>query len=668
MRNIRSLDGNWSFIRQDVPSGHDAQTVAWETIRVPHTWNVADAHSPAGYYRGPAWYRRGLDLDTLHPSRRYFLRFEAASIVAGVYVNGQAVGEHRGAFAAFCFDITPYLHSGENFIAVRVDNAFDPLITPLGGDWTFYGGLYRSVWLIETDALQIDPLVCGSSGVQLRQTQVSESSATLEILTALRNAGQASADARLQVLLLDAQDQPMASAEQALAIAPATQSSIPLQITLDHPRLWDGVRDPYLYRVQVRLFRGQTLVDEVCQPVGFRYFSVCPKQGLLLNGRPYPFRGVNYHQQGTEAQGWVRSAADFDRDFAFVREMGCTGVRMSHYQHSEYEYDLCDRYGLVVWDELAMAHKTTVDERFNDNAAQQLRELILQNGNHPSVLFWSLFNEINLPDAKDAAHWDIIPRLNDLAHQLDPTRPTVGAANLGLDHPSVHMLDLIAFNRYWGWYDDAPTEWGRRLDEIAAALPGKPFGISEYGAGASIHHHAPADQRPVAASRWHPEEWQCTFHESAWVAQAQRPHLWCSLIWALFDFASNYRCEGDRDGVNDKGLVTEDRQTRKDAFYYYRANWSTEPFVHITSRRFRSRPAGPQSLKAYSNCASVELFINGRSLGARTPEHGVCVWTEVVLLPGQYELRAVAQECSRPFVDSITFDVVEAPVAASELA
>jgi beta-galactosidase len=332
------------------------------------------------------------------------------------------------------------------------------------------------------------------------------------------------------------------------------------------------------------------------------------------------------------------------RDYEIIREMGCTGVRLAHYQHPSYEYSLCDQLGLVTWAELALVNRIGPPSAFADNARQQLRELIKQNYNHPSICFWSLWNELGprdqivLPEQTK-----VLNSLNDLAHQLDPKRLTTAASHLPTDNP-VHLIpDVIAFNKYFGWYSGTAEDWAAELDKMRSIVPGDhAIGISEYGAGASIkQHEARPTTRPRTGGAWHPEQWQNLVHEQAWAAMKDRPWLWGTFLWVMFDFASDGRSEGDQFGINDKGLVTRDRRVRKDAFYLYKANWSDEPFVHITSRRFSPRRAGPAEVKVYSNCESVELFVNGRSLGRKTAADHVFVWPDVKLSSGKAKLRAL---------------------------
>jgi beta-galactosidase len=348
-----------------------------------------------------------------------------------------------------------------------------------------------------------------------------------------------------------------------------------------------------------------------------------------------------------------------DEDFAMVRDLGCTGVRLPHYEHADYEYSLCDRLGLLVWAELALVNRVTDTQEFADITKSQLRELIKQNYNHPSILFWSMYNEPGIDRKRGDQEWHLVDSLVSLAHELDPTRPTTGAVSMSAKPWLDWVMDVTSFNRYWGWYDGAPSLWKTRLDALKAEAGGRSFGISEYGAGASVNQHESDPKQPKTGGSWHPEEWQSVVHEAAWPELESRPWIWCKLLWVMFDFPSSGRNEGDQGGINDKGLVTGDRKIRKDAFFYYKACWTDKPMVYITERRYSPRPAGTYSVKVYSNCPSVELWVDGKSVGAVAGTSHVFVWPGVVLETGIHELRATEIGAPEPATDSIK--IVAAP-------
>lgn len=666
------LAEGWKFIRSEVKAGAD--TSGWETVKVPHTWNAFDAQDgkaaqpdlPFGYYRGPGWYARTFEAPAAWRGRRVFVYFEAASIAARVWLNGHELGEHRGAFTAFCFELTPYLQSGAtNQLRVRVDNTKDEGIPPLNGDFNLYGGLYRPVHLLVTDPVCITPLDHASPGVFIRQTEVTPERARIEVETLAANASNQLANLTLAAEVRDATGQVVAHTESELALAAGQTASGRSALTLAQPHLWAGRKDPYLYTVTVHVRHEGRVVDAVTQPLGLRTLAITDEQGLLLNGQPYPVFGVNRHQD-VQDKGWAVDEADHDRDFAMIAEVGATAVRLAHYPQAFHVYDLADRLGLLLWNEVTIVDYVRGTPAFAENAEQQLRELILQRINHPSVMCWGLFNELRAPDAKVGL--GLIRHLNAVAKSLDPSRPTVAASNL-MTLQEIHFVpDWIAFNAYPGWYGNLATDTmatfiAKRQPEIA----GKRLALAEYGAGASPDQHEEGPvQRPDTKSHWHPEEWQNFVHEQDWRdIRANSQRLWGTFLWNMFDFAAENRNEGAHPGMNDKGLVTRDRKIRKDAFYFYQANWTTAPMVYVTSRRLTQRKLAVTAVKIYSNCPEVELLVNGRSAGTVKPDDiHVALWPEVKLAPGANTLVAVGHAPTGEVRDTCEWTLLTATAAA----
>ncbi|MDQ2731540.1 MAG: glycoside hydrolase family 2 protein [Armatimonadota bacterium] len=656
-----SLDDGWRFIKEDVPGAEAAnfQDNQWQTISLPHTWNNLDGEDGGNnYYRGPGWYRRNLTIDAALAAKSLFLKFDGAATVADVWVNGQVVGEHKGNFGAFCYDITPLVHTGaDNVIAVKVNNAYNPDVPPRSGDFTISGGLYRDVHLLALDRLSVTPLDYASPGVFIKQSHVTDEGADLEITTELRNSNPADKNVTVRCTILDRDGKTVQSLRSRMKAGAGVQTNVVQQVTLRHPHLWNGRIDPYLYTVTTEVMDGARKTDEVTQPLGIRYFRVDPNEGFFLNGKHYELHGVTRHQDRID-KGWAIGPAEHLEDYNLITEMGCTGIRLAHYQHADYFYSLCDQGGLVVWAELCLVNSLNDTEAFRQNARQQLTELIKQNYNHPSILFWGLFNELSFGRGKTADNdagphpWDLIAELNGLAHQLDPTRLTTAATNLNPSHPANFITDVIAFNRYPGWYGGNPTEWAGWLDDFHRKYPTRSLGISEYGAGASIHQHEQNPVQPKAGGPWHPEEWQSVVHEDAWNAMKTRPYIWGTFLWNMFDFASDGRREGDTPGRNDKGMVTYDRKTRKDSFFWYQANWTSAPMMYITSRRFTPRTNPSADVKVYSNCSTVELSVNGKSMGSKTSDDHIFLWPAVMLGNGENRLEAVGLKDGKTTRDS----------------
>ena len=670
-----SLNSSWSFQRSDV-SGAEAigfDDSAWTVLDLPHTWNAMDGQDgPATpYYRGIGWYRKHLVVPAALQGQRVYLQFDGANLLTDVFVNGKAAGSHAGGYAAFRFDVTDLVRYGtDNLIAVKVNNAAGAdlnhvliagsatvNVPPLSADYTFFGGLYRGVHLLSTPPLAISPMDFASSGVYVEQTSVSAASAQLAITVKLSNATDSAASANLKATVLDAVNGEVLTAMATQAVPAKGTADGLLGVTLANPHLWDGARDPYLYSVRVDLLDGASVLDSVTVPLGVRAFSLDPNTGFTLNGKALGLHGVDKHQDHRD-KGWAIADSDTDADFAVVQELGANAIRLAHYQHAQHTYDVCDRAGLVVWAETPVINRINDTPEFAANAEQQLTELIRQNYNHPSIVFWSVGNETTLrtgpsPDT-------LIAHLAAVVAAEDPTRLSAYAADgVNTDSPVNFHTQAHGFNEYQGWYSGNVADFGAWADANHQAHPDAPIGITEYGAGASLDEHtaSPADADTGAdhTSAPHTEEYQSYYHEAYWPQLQARPFIWGTFVWALFDFASDVRSEGTSPGLNDKGLVSFDRQTKKDAFYWYKANWSSDPFVHINSRRFANLPQSSSTVRVYSNVAAVALSLNGSSLGAKSADNHVFVWENVTWATGANVVEASATSGGKTLKDSVTW-------------
>jgi beta-galactosidase len=661
-----NLNPGWRFIRQDISSAQNTSfdDSSWSAVDLPHTWNNLDGEDGGNnYYRGIAWYRSHYTVDAGYAGRRFFLKFDGAFYVTDVWLNGNYLGQHQGGFAAFIFDVTPYLTVGaDNVIAVKVSNASNTNLPPLSADFTFFGGLYRDAHLLVTGRVHISPLDYASPGVYLKTTNVSSSSANLQVTTVVSNASPVAATLSVRAVVTDRATNIVTTLTNVVTLAPAMVSNVLAGATIANPHLWNGLADPYLYQVFVEVWNGPIAVDLVAQPLGFRWFSVDPTNGFFLNGHYLDLHGVNLHQDWLD-RGWALGDAERLTNFAFLKELGATALRLSHYEHAEHTYQLADQNGIVLWSEIPLINNITESPAFYASARQQLTELIRQRYNHPSVVCWGLFNEITLQSGPTPTN--LVSQLAQLAAQEDPTRPSVAAANASDSEPSNWYSDLTAFNKYFGWYDGSLSGFGPWADNVHAAYPARRIGISEYGAGASLWQHSeePVAQ-PAAGGKFHPEEYQNLFHESHWQQMKARPFLWCKFIWNLFDFASDGRNEGDSPGRNDKGLISYDRQVRKDAFYWYKANWTTNPMVYITGHTSTNRLTNSVTAKVYANCDSVELFLNGNSEGARTSTNCIFTWP-ITLLRGTNAVQAVGTKGSASVRDSLIWSAPVPPPRAS---
>ena len=651
-RTVVNLNRGWRFFAGDEPRAIDPafDDRDWAAVDLPHTWNARDGEDGGNdYRRGAGWYRRIVRIEPALAGRELYLQFDGASLKADVYLNGRLLGRHVGGFARFRFDATPLLQPGaDNIIAVRVDNS--PLgIPPTSADFTFFGGLYRGVSLLATDPIQIATTDYSSDGVYLIPRDVSAAHADIICRTLVENHGTGEPPVEVAATVL-APDGGTVQSAVATVRAPAGQRvTANLPLPLDHPHLWNGRADPWLYTVRVELRVAGRLADAVTAPLGLRSVHIDPDRGFFLNGRPYDLHGVCRHQDRLD-KGWAISDADEAEDFALIKELGATAIRVAHYQQSESWYDRCDRAGIIAWAEIPFVNGALDTPEFLASAGQQLRELIRQNFNHPAIICWGIGNETS-----GAAARSVLTALVPMVHEEDPGRVATYASNHGMDDPRNFLPDVVAFNRYYGWYNGKFADFAANLDAAHAKYPRTCIGVSEYGAGASIHQHQENPPMRRADAKFHPEEYQNLFHESAWATLKARPYLWCKFIWNMFDFAADQRDEGDHPGRNDKGLVTYDRRTRKDAFYFYQANWSSDPVVHITSRRFTPRADAVTEVKVYANAPAVELFLNGVSHGVRSGADCVFRWPGVTLRPGVNAVEARADFDGHPVTDRCTW-------------
>ena len=650
------LNEGWRFLRQDVTNaqGTSMDDFTWAPVSLPHTWNNLDGEGGGtNYYRGVGWYRTHCFVDNQYAGRHFFLKFDGAFLVTDVYVNGAHLGQHRGGFAAFVFDATPWLKVGaDNVIAVKVDNSVNTNIPPLSADFTFFGGLYRQVHLLVTDPVHISPLDFGSPGVYLKTTGVSARSANLGVTTVLSNSTASSQPVTLRAIVTDAGSNIVARLTKKVVLPPDEAVNVLLTQTLPHPHLWDGRADPYLYQVHVEVVAAGNIVDEVTQPLGFRSYYVDPDKGFFLNGHYLDLHGVCMHQDWLD-RGWAIGAAERQANFELLKEIGATALRLSHYEHHDETYQLADQNGIVLWSEIPLVNKITESPEFYANAKQQLTELIRQRFNHPAVICWGVFNEITLRKGPPPVR--LARELAALEAVEDPTRPSSSAANAADTDPSNWCTRLNAFNKYFGWYNGKLADFGPWADQVHKQYPHQSIGITEFGAGASIRQHREGVvTQPVTDGKFHPEEYQNLYHESQWQQMKARPYLWCKFVWNLCDFAVAARQEGDTPGRNDKGLVTYDRQTRKDAFYWYQANWTTNPMVYLTGHHFLHRTAEAVTAKAYANCDTVELFVNGVSQGVHASTNCIFNWP-VTLSGGTNEVRAVGTKDGVTVTDTLTW-------------
>lgn len=656
-REVCPLAGSWDYSFNGGPSGK---------VTVPHTWNAEDAAGAVKgkrgdaksvnseiYKRGPAVYTRTLPV-TPKPGKRYFIRGEGASIVSEVSVNGKHAGKHEGAFTAFCYEITPLLKKGANTVSVMVDNTQREHIAPQRGDFSMFGGLYRPIELIETDGICIDPLFHASPGVFITTRSLDKSRAEVEVKTLL-NSANGNGDAAVTVEILDRQGKKVAGKTVKATTGDKKNREVPVMLSISNPVLWNATRNPYLYRVKVSIRTADGQTDEMVQPLGLRTVSIDPEEGFILNGKPMQIKGVCRHQD-KKGKGWALSPEDEVEDIRLIVDMGADGLRTGHYPHSTNIYNLCDKAGLIVWSEVPNVNLVRDTAEFRENNRLQAKEMIYQNWNHPSICMWGIFNEIgHQPESSNKADMAAeLTELNQFMKETDPNRMTVGASNQSGRKKLNNIPDHIAFNTYPGWYGGGPDAMKGNLNGYIRDYGGKMgIAVSEYGHGASIGMHENPARQPSPTGFWHPEEWQSRGHEGNYSAIRERPEVWGAFVWNMFDFGSASRFEGESPGINDKGLVTYDRKTPKDAYFFYKANWSPKPTVYITSRRFLERTEKTVPVKVYSNAPSVKLSVNGKAAGSVKPDDlRRAVWPEVDLKPGFNTITATASIGGKTYTDS----------------
>lgn len=652
-RQVITLKDGWEYR----PVSSVSKKAPFTPVVIPHTWNVDYIPGTTLYNRETMVYQRPLNITEEMKGKRLFLYFEGVNSVAHVFMNRRTVGEHLGGYTAFCFEITDQVKPGENLLEVWVSNAYRTDVLPISGDFNVYGGIHRPCHLIVTEQDCITPSFYASPGVFVHQQNISEEKADIVVESRLSLKGNRQG-LTLKTIVADAADRQVAVSETSV-----TDSIVRQAIRIERPILWNGKKNPYLYHVAVELYEGDRLRDKVVQRTGFRYFSVDPDKGFFLNGDYLNLYGFCRHED-VAGKASALEQEDYLLDMELIKETGATAMRLAHYPHAEPMYDLSDENGIILWTEIPMcgpggqAFTGYVEtEGFKNNARQAVKELVYQKFNHPSICFWGIFNEILVSDGKKFVEYDdpipFTKELNTLFKSIDTSRLTALATCVDQTY-YLGCSDLIAWNKYFGWYKDAAPSVSKFFDQAHDTSKGQPVGVSEYGAGASIHHHQwPLVQEDRADSHFHPEEAQAYCHEGNWDAFRKRPFLWAKFIWVFADYQTYMRQEGDTDGFNDKGLLTYDRKTKKDAFFFYKANWNPEPMVYITSRRFTRRTNPETDVKVYSNLSEVTLYVNGKKQGTMRPdEMRRIIWKDIKLDKGQNDIRVEGKSGKTVLVDT----------------
>lgn len=623
MRQIYNFNTKWGFSKEALEAP-TTMPERWNWVNIPHTWNDIDGQDGGNdLYRGTAFYAKELEKMDLPKADRYFLEIQGANSSAILYVNGKKLANHDGGYSTWRVDITDALED-KNLFVFEVDNSPNDRVYPQNADFTFYGGIYRDLNIIAVNESHFDLEYYGTPGIKVTPEVVGKD-AKVEVEVFVKNAKETQ---KLVYTLKDAEGNVVAEKE-----TPASETVASFEIENVH--LWHGKKDPYLYTAEVCL-KEEEVLDNVSVRFGCRTFEIHPENGFILNGEEYPLRGVSRHQDRWGV-GNALLKEHHDEDMDLICELGATTIRLAHYQHDQYFYDLCDERGMVVWAEIPYISTHMPNGR--ENTISQMKELVVQNYNHPSIVVWGLSNEITMHGDSDEDLRENHVILNDLVHKMDKTRLTTMAcvSMCSMDDPYVQIPDTVSYNHYFGWYGGDTSQNGPWFDEFHAKYPNIPIGCSEYGCEALNWHTSDPQQGDYT------EEYQAYYHEELIKQFYTRKYMWATHVWNMFDFGADSRNEGGENGQNHKGLITFDRKYKKDSFYAYKAWLSDEPFVHICGKRYVDRVEETTKVTVYSNQPEVELFANGVSLGKQTcPEH---FFYFEVPNAGETTLVAVAGDC-----------------------
>lgn len=630
MRTIRKINEDWRYVKHAA----DASAAAFapgEAVTLPHTWNAVDGQDGGNdYYRGTCWYVRRLKRPSLPEGGQAWLEFRGVAMTAVVYLNGKKLAVHKGGYSTFRVDITAVLKE-DNVLVVSVDNSKNEEVYPQKADFTFYGGIYRDVYLITVPAEHFALDYYGSPAIKVTPVlsdDLKEADITLEAwVSGVPQTVQFEVEGRIQSAKVD-------------------NGHAETVFHLKQVCLWNGLDDPYLYTALAKLDSG----DEISTRFGCRSFTIDAQKGFFLNGRSYPLCGAARHQD-RQGVGTALTPAMMEEDLKIMLEMGANTVRLAHYQHDQYFYDLCDEAGMIVWVEIPYITQHMANVAANENTRSQMTELVVQNYNHPSIICWGLSNEITAAGGVGDALVENHHVLNDLCHRLDSTRPTVmaHAFMLETDDPLVTLPDIRSYNLYFGWYHgdlEMNDEW---FDHFHAAHPDTVIGMSEYGADANPQYQSVNPEKGD-----YTDSYQAIYHEHLLKMWSSRPYIWAMHCWNMFDFGADGRAEGGKPGQNQKGLVTFDRKIKKDAFYIYKAYLSKEPFVYICGRRYIDRTEEKTEIKVYSNQKEVSLFVDGQLSAV---QNGDKIFKFTVPISGEHVIEAAAGECG----DCITIRRVSKP-------
>lgn len=657
-RKVESFNSGWSFKKapaeKELAINAPKWDKGWSEVEIPHTWNAKDMQVQANsFYEGAAYYKKQYFFPTELKDKRVFLRFEGVGSCAEVFVNGMLATSHKGGYSAFACEISPLLKAGEeNEIIVKADNKSRPDVIPVNHNlFGVYGGIYRPVWLVVTEPYNISVTDCASPGVYITQKNVSKKQADVKVKVKLDNGTLQPAPVTLQNTIYDQEGKQVATHSQSFELSAQGEQAYESSFTIKKPTLWQGRENPYLYKVVSCLIKDGQVIDEMVQPLGLRKYEIVAGKGFYLNGEKYPMYGVTRHQDWW-GLGSALKNENHDFDLATIMDVGATTVRFAHYQQSDYLYSRCDSLGLIIWAEIPFVNRVTGQEA--ENCRNQLREMIRQSFNHPSIYVWGLHNEVYQPHQYTK---ELTQSLHDLAKTEDPDRYTVSVNGYGhMEHPVNLVADIQGMNRYFGWYEKKIQDVKPWVENLEKEYPHQKLMLTEYGADANLNHQT---EYLGDALNWtkefYPETFATKTHEYQWSVIAAHPYIIASYLWNTFDFCAPMWVRGGVPARNMKGLVTFDRKIKKDSYFWYKANWSKEPVLYLTQRRNWDREKKETSVTVYSNIGTPKVYLNGKELtGIRegyTPVHYII--DNITLDMGKNIVKTVVVKDGKTYEDEI---------------
>lgn len=657
-RSVESFNSGWSF--KKAPAEKELAVNArkwdsgWSEVEIPHTWNAKDMQVQAdNFYEGAAYYKKQYFFPTELKGKRVFLRFEGVGSCAEVFVNGMLATSHKGGYSAFACEISPLLKAGEeNEIIVKADNKSRPDVIPINHNlFGVYGGIYRPVWLIVTEPYNISVTDCASPGVYVTQKNVSKKQADVNVKVKLDNGTLQPAPVTLQNTIYNQEGKQIATQSRSFELSAQGEQAYESSFTIKNPTLWQGRENPYLYKVVSRLIKDGKVIDEMVQPLGLRKYEIVAGKGFYLNGEKYPMYGVTRHQDWW-GLGSALKNENHDFDLATIMDVGATTVRFAHYQQSDYLYSRCDSLGLIIWAEIPFVNRVSGEEA--ENCRNQLREMIRQSFNHPSIYVWGLHNEVYQPHQYTR---ELTQSLHDLAKTEDPDRYTVSVNGYGhMEHPVNLVADIQGMNRYFGWYEKKIQDIKPWVENLEKEYPHQKLMLTEYGADANLNHQT---EYLGDALNWtkefYPETFATKTHEYQWSVIAAHPYIIASYLWNTFDFCAPMWVRGGVPARNMKGLVTFDRKVKKDSYFWYKANWSKDPVLFLTQRRNWDREKKETSVTVYSNIGTPKVYLNGKELSGihegYTPVHYII--DNVTLENGKNIVKTVVVKDGKTYEDEI---------------